>query len=126
MEVFTLDVMDMLYLKGVNPVVVCGTGHDVDVDVEWMESVSRVAVGSASTHVPLHRIVGRLEHGQVLWLLAKKELVTQAIFNNSSWFSEGKCPKKPSERDYLIGEICTLLDQKPIPYLLKKSVIVVT
>ena len=95
MEVFTLDVMDMLYLKGVNPVVVCGTGHDVDVDVEWMESVSRVAVGSASTHVPLHRIVGRLEHGQVLWLLAKKELVTQAIFNNSSWFSEGKCPKKP-------------------------------
>lgn len=64
--------MEMLYLKGVNPVVVCGTGHDVDVDVEWMESVSRVAVGSASTHVPLHRIVGRLEHGQVLWLLAKK------------------------------------------------------
>ena len=65
--------MDMLYLKGVNPVVVCGTGHDVDVYVEWMEPVSRVAVGSASTHVPLHRIVSRLEHGQVLWLLAKKE-----------------------------------------------------
>ena len=85
--------MEMLYLKGVNPVVVCGTGHDVDVDVEWMESVSRVAVGSASTHVPLHRIVGRLEHGQVLWLLAKKNSSSR-LFNHSSWFSAGKYPKK--------------------------------
>ena len=28
----------------------------------------------------------------------------QAIFNHSSWLSEGKCPKKPGQRDYPIGE----------------------
>ena len=126
MDVSTLNVMEMLYLKGVNPVVVCGTGHDVDVDVEWMESVSRVAVGSASTHVPLHRIVGRLEHGQVLWLLAKKNKSRRPFLTTRFGLVRENVQKKPGQRDYLIGKICTLLDQKPILSLLKNSVIVVT
>ena len=106
-EVFNLDVMDMLYLKGVNPVVVCGTGHDVDVYVEWMESVSRVAVGSASTHVPLHRIVGRLEHGQVLWLLAKKNKSSRLFLTTRVGLVRENVQKKPGQRDYPIGVICT-------------------